>query len=112
MYSELTDEEYGLFHRIIAKLWATPGNRLTRSDLLVELRVSPESHRAELICSLIGYALKADDAGMLFVPTIDDAFADVVRRGEAGTAGAKARWHRSEAARAAPLAKSVNPEDF
>ncbi len=112
MYPELNDEEYGLFHRIIAKLWSTPGNRLNREALLTELRVPVGSHRAELMAGLIGYALKADDAGGLFVPAIDDAFADVVRRGQAATAGATARWNVPKAATGAPTAKAVNPHDF
>lgn len=94
MYGELNDEEYGLFHRIIARLWAAPGNRLSPEDLLMGLRVKPNSKRARLIQGLIGYALKVDAAGMLYVTAIDDAFAEATKRGKAGAAGASARWDR------------------
>ena len=118
MYGELNDEEYGLFHRIIARLWATPGNRLTPADLLIGLRVKPDSKRARLVQGLIGYALKVDADGLLFVTAIDDAFADATKRGKAGAAGADARWSKVSAANktepsAAPSASTHgNPADF
>lgn len=40
-YSELSDTEYGLFHRIITKLWLAPGNRLSQQELMQELRIRP-----------------------------------------------------------------------
>jgi hypothetical protein len=112
MYPELTDEEYGLFHRVIAKLWAIPGNRLSREDLLTELRVKPGSRRDKLITALTGYALKVGDDGRLFVPAIDEAFADAIRRGRAGTAGADARWNKPKTPQAAPAPAPGNPVDF
>lgn len=122
MYGELTDEEYGLLHRIIARLWATPGNRLTPEDLLTGLRVLPNSRRARLVAGLIGYALKLDADGFLFVTAVDDAFADAIKRGKAGAAGANARWDKTNGAspKAVPQSTSVavkscptsNPTDF
>lgn len=96
MYSELSDEEYGLFHRVIAKLWATPGNRLSLVSLLTELRVRPDTKRARIVQGLVGYALKEAEDGLLYVPTIDEAFVDAVRRGTAGTAAANARWGKTK----------------
>lgn len=118
MYGELNDEEYGLFHRIIARLWATPGNRLTPEDLLIGLRVKPNSKRARLVQGLIGYALKVDADGLLFVTAIDDAFADATKRGKAGAAGASARWDKTKAepvpmpSVAPSICPTDNPEDF
>ena len=122
MYGELNDEEYGLFHRIIARLWATPGNRLTPENLLIGLRVLPNSRRARLVAGLIGYALKLDADGLLFVTAIDDAFADATKRGKAGAAGANARWDKaSGVSKAKPLSMpsvtpsicpTGNPSDF
>ena len=104
LYPELSDEEYGLFHRIIAKLWATPGNRLRPEALLAELRVKPDSRRAEVIQALTGYALKVSEDGMLYVPAIDEAFSDAVKRGSAGTVAANTRWAKARSA--------GSPEDF
>jgi hypothetical protein len=115
MYGELNDEEYGLFHRIIARLWATPGNRLTLEDLLLGLRATPDSHRAGLVSGLVGYALQRDADGMLFVTAIDDAFSDALKRGKAGSAGGTARWEKAKQAvpPVTPTATpTANPEDF
>ena len=114
MYSELTDAEYGMFHRVIAKLWSTPGNRLTLENLLVELRLIPGSKRARLVERLLGYALKVDPAGQLFVTAVDDAFADASRRGRAGKAGAEARWEKEKLTpqESQPEKLSSNSEDF
>lgn len=109
IWPELTDEEYGFLHRVIAKLWATPGNRLSAADLLAALRVKSGSRRGQLLQDLTGYVLQTDPEGLLFVPPLDDAFTDAVRRGNAGTAGAAARWGKPAAASTAAL---VNPEDF
>jgi len=111
MYSELSDEEYGLFHRVIAKLWATPGNRLNLAALLADLRVKPDSERARVVQGLVGYVLKEAEDGLLYVQAIDDAFADAVKRGSAGTAGAAARWNKPKPAPATALS-NANPHDF
>lgn len=117
-YSELSDEEYGLFHRAIAKLWATPGNRLTFSALLGELRVKPGSKREKVLRGLTGYALREDGEGLLYVPDLDSAVTDAIKRGSAGAAGAAARWKRKEPPRGTPGAsletprRNPNPEDF
>lgn len=107
-YGELTDEEYGLFHRIIARLWATPGNRLTTEDLLIGLRVKPNSKRARLLQGLIGYALQVDGDGLLFVSAIDDAFADATRRSKAGSTAANARWPGTKVDE--EMTPSISPE--
>lgn len=115
LYGQLTDEEYGLLHRIIARLWATPGNRLGPEDLLTGLRIKTGSKRANLVTGLIGYALKVDAAGLLYLPAIDDAFADALKRGKAGAAGASARWDKVKTTPPSTSPESpapVNPVDF
>jgi hypothetical protein len=111
MFPELTDEEYGLLHRVIAKLWAAPGNRMSEAELLADLRLQPASHRANVLHGLIGYALKDAGDGTLFIPALDDAFVEVARRVADAKKAAEARWPKTQAA-----AKSVpvvsNPDDF
>lgn len=92
MYSELSDEEYGLLHRVAAKLWATPGNRLTLEGLLTDLRIKADSPRASAIRGLVGYALKQSEDGLLFLPAIDDAFTSAISRKKQATTAAAARW--------------------
>jgi len=106
-YNELTDTEYGFFHKVIAKLWATPGNRMTRTELMQELRIRPGAEREGLLDGLIGYALKEDTSGQLFIAALDDAFADATARTEVGRAGAQGRWSK----RGAPTARTTPQGD-
>jgi hypothetical protein len=92
MYSELSDEEYGIFHRIVAKLWATPGNRLSLESLLTELRLNADSPRASIVKGLIGYALKEAPDGLLYVAAIDEAFAGAAERQLQARKASTARW--------------------
>ncbi|MEO5690111.1 MAG: hypothetical protein ABIR54_22350 [Burkholderiaceae bacterium] len=94
MFPELTDEEYGMLHRVIAKLWAVPGNRLSESDLMTDLRLTPDSHRAALLRGLIGYALKVSNDGLIFIPALHEAFADAVGRSAQAAAASSARWNK------------------
>lgn len=113
MFSELTDEELGLLHRVIAKLWAVPGNRLTEAALLAELRIQSCSPRADVLRGLIGYALKDSGDGMLGIPALNEAFTDVARRADAGKAGAAGRWPKAEPVPlAVPVTVDPNPKDF
>lgn len=105
-FCDLTDEEYGLFHRVCARLWATSGNRMPLADLMQSMRVPAGSPRAVLIERLMGYALKEGSDGRLHVPVLDEAFADVVKRSTAAKTGSSARW----AGRKAP--KETNSVDF
>ena len=66
-------------------------------DLLADLRVKPGSRREECLQGLLGYALKQDESGLLFVPALVEAFADAVSRSKAGAAGASARWKKPDA---------------
>ena len=97
MYSELTDEEYGLFHRIMGKLWATPGNRLTLAELLIDLRVKAGSRRHKTLLGLMGYALKEDPEGRLYITAIDEAFSAATDRSKSASFAAKAK-HDSQTA--------------
>lgn len=106
-YDQLTDAEYGLFHRIIAKLWNTPGNRLSQQDLMQGLRIRPGDERDGLLSGLIGYALVLDEADLLHVDALDAAFADAVARTEAGKAGAQGRWKDKK-----PSEASTSEGDF
>ncbi len=108
MFSELSDEEYGLLHRVIAKLWATPGNRMTEAELMTELRLQPDSHRAAVLRGLIGYALRDAGDGTLYIPALDEAFADVARRTADAKRASEARW----TAKAKPPAPQADPSDF
>jgi len=107
MFPEVTDEEYGLLHRVIAKLWAVPGNRITEAALLAELRLQPDSHRAGVLRGLIGYALRVDGDGALFIPALDDAFAEVTRRNADAKKAAEARWTKPK-----PPPPAADPHDF
>ena len=107
MFPELTDEEYGLLHRVVAKLWALPGNRMTEAALLADLRLRPDSHRAAILRGLIGYALKDAGDGTLFIPALDEAFADVARRVADAKTAAGARW-----AKTAKQRRPSDPLDF
>jgi len=111
MFPRLTDQEWGLFHRIVARLWATPGNRLSLEGLLSALRERPGGKRAKAIDGLIGYALVKDEAGLLYVPALDDAFSDAIRRCSQGTAAATARWSKTETG-SKPASTPGNPGDF
>jgi hypothetical protein len=102
MYSELSDEEYGIFHRVVAKLWATPGNRLSLQSLLTELRLKADSPRALVITGLIGYALRETPDGLLYVAAIDEAFAGAAERQLQARKASDARW--SPAPPSAPAA--------
>ncbi len=95
MYSELSDEEYGLFHRIMGKLWATPGNRLALAELLIDLRVKPGSRRHKTLTGLMGYALKEDAEGKLYITAIDEAFSAAIERSKSASFAAKVK-HKSE----------------
>ena len=94
MFPDLTDEEYGMLHRVIAKLWSVPGNRLSETDLLASLRLTPESQRAAVLRGLIGYALRVAQDGLIFQPALDEAFTEVVTRSKAAATGAAARWNK------------------
>jgi len=102
MFSELTDEEYGMLLRVVAKLWATPGNRMTEAQLLADLRLQPDSHRATVLRALYGYALRVEDDGQIFIPALHEAFADAVRRSSQAAGAAAARWSPQKA----------SPQDF
>lgn len=107
-FSALDNEEYGLLHRIIAKLWATPGNRMTHADLVKAFRIKAGSCEEELLRNVIDYALTLDEStGLLRLPLLDEAFADAVQRSKSGKAGATARWNRQTAP-----PSSGNPSDF
>jgi hypothetical protein len=114
MYPQLSYAEYGLFHHVIAKLWATPGNRLPQDLLLSALRLKPGSKDAKLLDGLIGYALMVDDAGQIFIPAIDEAYADAIKRSKDGKNAAEARHKKEpEQAKDSPeVATSADPEDF
>ena len=98
MYSELSDEEYGLFHRIMGKFWATPGNRMTMTDLLTDLRVKPGSRRQKVLLGLMGYALKEDSEGRLYITAIDEAFSAAIDRSKSASFAAKAKHDRQTTA--------------
>jgi hypothetical protein len=91
MYSELSDEEYGLFHRIMGKLWATPGNRLTLPGLITDLRIKAGSRRHKVLLGLIGYALKEDADGKMYITAIDEAFSAAIDRSKSASFAAKAK---------------------
>ena len=111
MFPELTDEEYGLLHRVIAKLWAAPGNRMSEAALLTDLRLKPDSHRAVILHGLIGYALRDAGDGTLCMPALNDAFADVERRVADAKRGAEARWAKTQP-KASYGPQEGDPTDF
>jgi len=110
MFPEVSDEEYGMLHKVIARLWAAPGNRLSETNLMASLRLTPESPRAAVLRGLIGYALKVSEDGLIFLPALDEAFLDVATRSKAAATGAAARWKKPSV----PLksAATIGPDDF
>ena len=111
-YSELTDAEFGFLHRVISKLWAAPGNRLSREDLMTSLRAKPGSERDQLLEGLMGYALKTTEDGLLFVPLLDEAFSAAVQRGQAARSGAAGRWKAKTTSQTEGQPGTGRDEDF
>lgn len=107
MFPELSDQELGMLHRVIAKMWATPGNRMSEDALLTELRLKHDESRAAVLRGLVGYALRDAGDGTLFIPALDDAFADMLRRVEDAQRAAGARWQKTKLS-----SRATNPEDF
>lgn len=110
MFPDITDEEYGLLHKVVAKLWSTPGNRLSEADLLTCLRLTSDSPRAAVLRGLIGYALRVSDDGLVYLPALDDAFAEVMTRSQAAATGAAARWKKSSTPPKSDA--EADPKDF
>lgn len=95
--SELSDAELGLFHRVLEKLWATPGNALTKGELMLRMRIRPGDDRERLMESLFGYVLFVDEEGQAHIPELHDALAEAIARSQAGKAASAQRWRKEQA---------------
>lgn len=94
--SGLEDAEIGLFHRIVEKLWATPGNSLLREDLMHRLRIKKGSEAEERFDGLIGCVIFVDESGFVSIPKLQEAFQDAISRSESAKAAAGARWNKTK----------------
>lgn len=84
----LSDAEYGLYHRVVEVLWRTPGNRVSRADLALRLRLSRDLAREAMLDQLIqDQELRLDADGMLDIPFLHEAFNDAVARSENASRG-------------------------
>lgn len=88
----LDDAEIGMFHRIVEKLWSTPGNTMRREDLMQRLRIKAGSEAETRFIGLIGCVSFVDSQDCIFIPQVNEAFASVVSRSDAARNAAKARW--------------------
>lgn len=94
----LSDGEFGLFHRVIARLWETPGNRLPLPDLKRKLRIRDGDERDQCLTTLLSYVLELDEEGMVRLPRLEEAYAEATGRSEAGKRGAETRWEKAKTA--------------
>ncbi len=102
----LSDAEYGLFHRTLEILWRTPGNRVSKVDLVSRLRITSGSDRATCLESLLaGQELRIDTDGMIDIPDLHAEFADACKRGEDAAKGGRAKAAK---ARAVPQPEEID----
>jgi len=89
----MTDEELGLFHRVLAKLWKTPSLSMPLDTLRLQLRIRAGDPRDQLLTGLIGLGLVAD-GDRITIPPLTAAFEDAVKRSRIASRGGQARRDR------------------
>jgi uncharacterized protein YdaU (DUF1376 family) len=89
----MSDAEFGMFHRVLAKCWATPGNTIPLDDLKRKLRIRDSDDRDDVLKGLLGFVLENGPDGVT-IPQLQEAFNDAVNRSESGKKAAKERWGR------------------
>jgi hypothetical protein len=98
--SALSDAEYGLYHRVIDRLWATPGNRLRKDDIMRRLRIQPATERAECFERLLGVELRISPEDIVDSPELHEEFAAAVTRSSVAGKGGRAKAAKVRAATA------------
>jgi hypothetical protein len=91
----MSDAEFGMFHRVLAKCWATPGNTIPLDDLRRKLRIRDGDERDQLLKGLLGFVLENGPDGVT-IPELQEAFKDAVNRSESGKKAARERWDRKK----------------
>ena len=103
--SQLSDAEYGLYHRVVEVLWRTDGTKIAKDVLAIRLRLAKDPERAEMLEQLILLQELREEDGMIDIPFLHDEYAQAISRSKNGaTGGIKAAANRrakQEAAQAA-----------
>lgn len=86
----MTDEELGLFHRIVAKLWKTPSQTMPLDTLRLQLRIKAGDPKDAVLTGMIGLGLVADD-DRISIPPLAAAFEDAVKRSRTAAKGGQAK---------------------
>lgn len=116
-FSSISDSEYGLLQRIVAILWRTPGIRIPKDDLIIQLRINPNTEvgreRATNLETLFAAKdIRIDDEGRVFMPELEVAFGDAVERSQKAKKAAAARYDKAPASAHQSRPSDNDPEDF
>lgn len=101
-FCDLSDAEYGLYHRIVERLWRTPGQKLAKDVLAAHLRLSTNAERAAMFERLLLLQELREEAGMIDIPFLHETFAEAVARSAAGSRGGLKAAANRKAAKQAP----------